>query len=1040
MDSKFDYRLTQYKPKYTMYLSGPDRYAPQGADTRAGSMRDPEFRAQSMIVRSKSTEELYREQALNTYDTVASRIGNGGYQNDIAALKIAAQEGDFEGFRQKMDEMQTFARDNRGLLLQWERVDGGPVAEVMSTNAKHYNSQDFLDEKLKLADGTDATLRDFWMQTTPEVRVSQARHAAKLNRISLDAATVLTDKSDSRFGFLNSLRDDLSRVQTLTSGKREAASLDSEQFDKLQREEFSIKEAQRLYSEHIAQTTRDGVWDGAESFYNGAYTQFGNDISEAQLSTLMEQFRIDKRVGGTSFSADRWFRDRQAAMSNAHPKIPQLTYTKDSKGQLKEHQVLVNDPALSTEQIFDTVMFTSDLLRNNVPDLSVNTRRIEESVGTELAKLSRVQQISGVHLSDFGFGSAAAHSAAYNLNRGAVDREAQLHHQVLDATANFVQRTANALGRDGTGASTVLGKLRDLDTDIMKIATSWYLENFKKTSLSLNAAMKDPELITRITTVVEEDMEDIGIPANPSLAGQLAARVVENMNTGRAQSLREMLMEIADYQTTVVDPGTGTVTVDQHPPGKYTDLRTGKVVQGNVSFDSRAGALGTDHWELHNDVRSIYRAQDAFLESFSDRAGIAPDVANAAAQYAATTIAEQNKSFSDSHYIENNMPSVARQQAAARLFYDNVTHLIGPEYASQIPIHVQQFLQDPSVFVKVSSGAGDSPAATPESVRPVVELLDWIGSDGFLNIPRPAAAVFLEIAANAADWATAPNSEAGFSPRALGGLVGIDILGTTPPPFRFTAGLMLTDGLQPSSKTSLPKLLDRFGLTKDDLQQGRVQTGLLWATEAPKTAKTLHQALGRIASAWDIHTRKQPPLTDAPSTTVPTQVSAPRDAESNATQGVRDAAVRMLALSYNRDEAVNEAKIDLSRTLGAQFTDATTKKSIVDNLMPEVDRIVHERGVVEGLDWVKRQRGTRYLFVQEQQAPSAPGQPARTVIRLKAFSPDQLEEYAKASGTDVTSLTVGSAALEQEYRRQQEYQQALGLKSHAAHLNAMFKE
>ena len=1039
----FDYRLTQYQPSYTY---GGNRYE---TDQSVSPAKSPVLAKMDQEAREAAQARVYKRQAGDPSTFLPNYLAQG-FIEDVAEMKSLASRGKIQEAQGIRDKISGYADQYRSALVAWTQNGdlGGEFGRKMASQAEAVLYGGYLDSN-SIASSTGQgvmTLRDFFLNSSPEAKAATAETIAKEHGVSLDAATILSDRENPfHFVFSDMQRDYASGVELQTA---QATRLDGKS------KAAQAQSAMRLYSEHLVDNR--GQWEGVDpkvmtDFYKQAYRYFGGDLASSQVDTLMRQYQRDMQ--DPTFSSSRWFQSRKSALDRNMPKDTLLV--PDPKNPGKVQAVQVNTSDIDGYQVLDTSLAVSDML--NGQNVQASTDVIENAAGKRLAKAHELETELGVKLADYGLSNAVAAATAAGLDSTFTTPDGS--HRALDQLSNVVDRARTALGyTNGASASSGM-RLGDLEKTIVKAVGKSYLSFRPELVDGMWAdgeGRLSPEFVQRmqndITSALDDYASEKGLPIDWSLAQEMAGRFVESMTTGQGQSLQLMLLDIGGRLAQ--NPQTGAVELT--PPTSYVDPRTGAETEGNVAPDADPGLMGTDPDRLRNAAGPAFARARTALQKFAD--GTSSQLAGRPEADAVQEFSQQLLQVQDEIQRKHYGAADTRRlrPSAGKIYLSNLEAA-----GMQLPPATQEFIARGDLFEFLEGTdkafgwtAGDTDL-TGRAARAVDGLAQMLTQPSFSGQSESAKAwaveMFTRLSAemmNRGTWQGVSASTASL----------LDQLGT---PLTTTTAQIGTAGITGTRQTAVDlndeaasKAYQQMRATLGqkvgiDLSSGATSSpatvfGYRWPADVGK--KVTSQNYGQIFSVWDIRTRPEPPLDPVPAES---SLRGPVDGiEVDPRAALRRAADGLLRSTLSRDEGLNAIGKDLATRISARVQDKNLAAALQANAMMELERKYDQDGWAAAYDWARSQMQRQELYtVDTRPVFDKDGKPVYNpdgtpkvdkAVKVGTYTLDQINETLQANpGLSILDILQDSARLQKEYARQLTLAEKFSLIDYEARMRAM---
>ena len=972
--------------------------------------------------------QSFLDTGLNTVGDVVAGYLEKGFRTDMAEMEMAARSADIEGVRAIAQRIGKFAEDNRDGLFRWSQYGaaGGAQGAQLQALAQQIQSGAYLDVPFGYGFGADgkpegqysarALISGEGMPAAVKKRASQV--AANRYGVGTRAAQIITDPDEPLHGLFGAFLNDIAAGEAMQKSQQDP----QPGIDRVVRARSGLQ----LVSEHLAE--HEDQWSSpqaAEGFYRGVYSSFGGSLSKSQLNELYGDFM--QNSSAPEFDVNRYFQDWRDLASSIAP--TEQVQVKDGQNvRTVDVQSRFADP----QRLLDTAFDVKTRLRAS--GLATSSPLVKSALRTQARAMDEIEKTIGVTLADIGYGDALAASIVYALSG---DREDLAAGKIGGSDANVIydakaalDQTAQMLNIGDQGDNADTGMVLPGVAEAIRSATGRaYLEGRKTASAKAFADMLgDDAFADSLRGAVSSTVrKTLGV--EQELSDALAEKFVDNMRSGRNQSVQGMLEEIGRRVKTV-KKSDGTEETVRTESRKFVSPATGVETDEVPKVGAGTGLFSMDPYALAKVAASteqrhaarVALAQWAKPEELvrllsipegEDQTQLATDVSNLAdsIKYIQEYQREHNFHKETAQYSGSAGKVLARNLELAGLVsrdgadgsFDNflygggIIRLLENHYEfderarEQLCTEAKNFLNVVANRLKARRSAS---ALDPQAQR-------QLASD---------ISLFCDVAVavcNQAGVGALADTKAGYLLQRVGWWKSWEVTDNTSGVY---TGMSPT-GNPTTSRRDRPKYLP---LRDRDIEQARNNLSqrlreefgapLVDAlnaagyTRTPDGKRWTHGDYGSILARFEQLYRGQTVHKDTPTGGEDTPASAgavsaggenvPAPADAAPVHNVADMANRVLSRTLSSDTRLNRLKSDLRRAIVPQFDSPEEAAAMFSRMEPLIDMKWQTGGYEAAKKFVDAQGSTVVLYRR------GTNQMGEEVVEPQRFTARQLDELA----------------------------------------------
>lgn len=944
--------------------------------------------------------QSFLETGLNTVGDVVAGYLEKGFRTDMAEMEMAARSADIEGVRAIAQRIGKFAEDNRDGLFRWSQYGaaGGAQGAQLQALAQQIQSGAYLDVPFGYGFGAEgkpegqysarALISGEGMPAAVKKRASQV--AANRYGVGTRAAQIITDPDEPLHGLFGTFLNDIAAGEAMQKSQQDP----QPGIDRVVRARSGLQ----LVGEHLAE--HEDQWSSpqaAEGFYRGVYSSFGGSLSKSQLNELYEDFRQNSST--PEFDVNRYFQDWRDLASSIAP-TEQIQVKDGQNVRTVDVQSRFADP----QRLLDTAFDVKTRLRDN--GLATSSPLVKSALRTQARAMDEIEKTIGVTLADVGYGDALAASTVYALSGDRDDLAAGKNggsdaNVIYDAKAALDQ-TAQMLNIGDQGDNADTGMVLPGVAEAIRSATGRaYLEGRKTSSAKAFADMLGDDAFAGSLRGAVSSAVRKTLGVEQELSDALAETFVDNMRSGRNQSVQGMLEEIGRRVKTV-KKSDGTEETVRTEPRKFVSPATGVETDEVPKLGAETGLFSMDPAKLTASGSSMAqrRAAREALMRWADGTdsiyqGMSEGVKSSVQRLAGDVIAVQRAQRASSSHEETK----AYISDAGAVLGENL--VMGGANPQDI-----KFVSDGGLLRLLEGHDRGDRGLLKDAVEYAAELAETI--DRTSDMPEKRRALYISLLG---DVVAAVMNQGGadefFQPRkgfdawtnptykpeyaALGDLfhrVGMDQR-LYDPAVSDETGQSL--GWQPKMKSvkagdmqafrddMRARLREEFGISDD--------TDALSAagyTRTPDGKRWTHGDYGSILARFEQLYRGQTVHADAPTGGEDDPVSA----DAAPVHNVADMANRVLSRTLSSDTRLNRLKSDLRRAIVPQFDSPEEAAAMFSRMEPLIDMKWQTGGYDAAKKFVDAQGSTVVLYRR------GTNQMGEEVVEPQRFTAGQLDELA----------------------------------------------
>lgn len=951
--------------------------------------------------------QSFLETGLNTVGDVVAGYLEKGFRTDMAEMEMAARSADIEGVRAIAQRIGKFAEDNRDGLFRWSQYGaaGGVQGVQLQALAQQIQSGAYLDVPFGYGFGAEgkpegqysarALISGEGMPAAVKKRAAQV--AANRYGVGTRAAQIITDPDEPLHGLFGAFLNDIAAGEAMQKSQQDP----QPGIDRVVRARSGLQ----LVGEHLAE--HEDQWSSpqtAEGFYRGVYSSFGGSLSKSQLNELYEDFRQNSST--PEFDVNRYFQNWRDLASSIAP-MEQIQVKDGQNVRTVDVQSKFADP----QRLLDTAFDVKTRLRDN--GLATSSPLVKSALRTQARVMDEIEKTIGVTLADIGYGDALAASTVYALSGDRDDLVAGKNggsdaNVIYDAKAALDQ-TAQMLNIGDQGDNTDTGMVLPGVAEAIRSATGRaYLEGRKTSSAKAFADMLGDDAFAGSLRGAVSSAVRKTLGVEQELSDALAEKFVDNMRSGRNQSVQGMLEEIGRRVKTVkksdgteetvrteprkfVSPATG-VESDEIPEvgadvGMFSMTKASPDIPREQKFAAR---MELSRWA--NGTSEVFKGMDAGLVvSVRD---LAKDV-----QSSQTKLRRDNAPASTSEYVGD----------AARVLEANL-RLSGVDLAR---IRADDFLSSGDLFRWVEGHDRYSGKSDPGLSDRAVGALQRIGRSIAIGSEmsevdrRVAISLFADILTGLAQrggighlfsrrytGAGSDEDRPGWRDAEIGELLDDVGVGRQLWSRKMVPGLGTLSGGRAYVQTEFRRVNDsEAALFREDVKTRLSEEFGVEPIDGLKAAgfvrpegdrKTLTNDYGSILARFEQLYRGQTVHEDTPTGGEDDPVSA----DAAPVHNVADMANRVLSRTLSSDIRLNRIKSDLRRAIVPQFDSPEEAAAMFSRMEPLIDMKWQTGGYDAAKKFADAQGSTVVLYRR------GTNQMGEEVVEPQRFTAGQLDELA----------------------------------------------
>lgn len=953
--------------------------------------------------------QSFLDTGLNTVGDVVAGYLEKGFRTDMAEMEMAARSADIEGVRAIAQRIGKFAEDNRDGLFRWSRYGaaGGAQGAQLQALAQQIQSGAYLDVPFDYGFGAEGKPEGQYSaralisgEGMPAVKKRAAQVAANRYGVGTRAAQIITDPDEPLHGLFGAFLNDIAAGEAMQKSQQDP----QPGIDRVVRARSGLQ----LVSEHLAE--HEDKWSSpqaAEGFYRGVYSSFGGSLSKSQLNELYEDFTQNSSAPG--FDVNRYFQDWRDIASSIAP--TEQVQVKDGQNvRTVDVQSRFADP----QRLLDTAFDVKTRLRES--GLATSSPLVKSALRTQARALDEIEKTIGVTLADLGYGDALAASTVYALSG---DRDDLAAGKVGGSDANVIydakaalDQTAQMLNIGDKGDNADTGMVLPGVAEAIRSATGRaYLEGRKTSQAKAFADMLGDDAFADSLRGAVSSAVRKTLGVEQELSDALAEKFVDNMRSGRNQSVQGMLEEIGRRVKTVKKPD-GTEEIVRTESRKFVSPATGvetnevpKVGAGVGMFSMTAVSPGVPHAQKIAARTELSRWADGTSDVFKgmDAELVAPvrDLARDV-QDSQRKLRRGDGPGSTSEYAGD----------AARVLEANL-RLFGVDLAR---VRADDFLSSGDLFRWVEGHdryrGKDDPGLNDRAVAALQRIGKSIATDAEMSEVdrRVAISLFADVLTGLAQrgeiWRLFRRKYTGFGadedrPGWKDGDIGelLDSVGVGGKlwSMKMVPGLGTLSGGRAYSQAEFRRVNDsEAALFREDVKTRLSEEfgvdpidGLSAAgfVRPEGDRQTLTNDYGLILARFEQLYRGQTVHKDTP--TGGEDTPAPADAVP--AHNVADMANRVLSRTLSSDTRLNRLKADLRRAIVPQFDSPEEAAAMFSRMEPLIDMKWQTGGYDAAKKFVDAQGSTVVLYRR------GTNQMGEDVVEPQRFTASQLDELATYS-------------------------------------------